>query len=128
MATRSRRSCLTVPASSVKMLTKAAGLPADEVVVDLEDGVAPADKDAARSRLGEAAARGTLAVRINAVGTAWWRDDLTAVDEQRWVTLGRDTRGRILVVAYTGRGDRIRIFSARRATASERRQYLEEDP
>ncbi|PYQ42622.1 MAG: hypothetical protein DMF77_12360 [Acidobacteria bacterium] len=56
------------------------------------------------------------------------RDDLTAVDEQRWVTLGRDTRGRILVVAYTGRGDRIRIFSARRATASERRQYLEEDP
>ena len=55
------------------------------------------------------------------------RDDLTAVDEQRWLTLGRDTRSRILVVAYTWRGDRIRVFSARRATASERRQYLEED-
>ena len=54
------------------------------------------------------------------------RDDLTAVDEQRWLTVGRDTRGRILVVAYTWRGDRIRVFSARRATASERRQYLEE--
>ena len=54
-------------------------------------------------------------------------DDLTAVDEQRWLTLGRDTRGRILVVAYTWRGDRVRLFSARRATASERRQYLAED-
>jgi len=55
------------------------------------------------------------------------RDDLTAVDEQRWLTLGRDTRGRILVVAFTWRNDRIRVFSARRATASERRQYVEED-
>jgi uncharacterized DUF497 family protein len=55
------------------------------------------------------------------------RDDLTAVDEQRWLTLGRDTRGRILVVAYTWRGDRVRVFCARRATASERRQYLAED-
>jgi len=61
------------------MIAKAAGLPADEVVVDLEDGVAPADKDEARSRLGDAAARGTLAVRINAVGSAWWQDDLAAV-------------------------------------------------
>ena len=55
------------------------------------------------------------------------RDDLTAVDEQRWLTLGRDTRGRILVVAFTWRNDRIRLFSARRAMASERRQYVEED-
>ena len=54
------------------------------------------------------------------------RDDLTAIDEQRWLTVGRDTRGRVLVVADTWRGDRIRVFSARRATASERRQYLEE--
>ena len=56
------------------------------------------------------------------------RDELTAVDEQRWLTLGRDTRGRILVVAYTWRAERVRVFSARRAMASERRQYLEEDP
>jgi citrate lyase subunit beta / citryl-CoA lyase len=61
------------------MLAKAAGLPADEVVVDLEDGVAPADKDDARGRLADATAQGTLAVRINAVGTAWWQDDLAAV-------------------------------------------------
>jgi citrate lyase subunit beta / citryl-CoA lyase len=65
------------------MLAKAAGLAADEVVVDLEDGVAPADKDPARGRLGDAAAQGTLAVRINAVGTPWWRDDLDAVAARR---------------------------------------------
>lgn len=83
MATRPRRSCLTVPGSSPKMLAKAAELPADEVVVDLEDGVAPADKVAARGRLGEAAARGTLAVRINGIETEWWRDDVAAVADRR---------------------------------------------
>jgi uncharacterized DUF497 family protein len=56
------------------------------------------------------------------------RDELTAVDEQRYLSLGRDVRGRILVVAYTWRGGRIRLFSARRATASERRRYLEPHP
>jgi uncharacterized DUF497 family protein len=55
------------------------------------------------------------------------RDELTAVDEQRYLTLGRDVRGRVLVVAYTWRGSRIRLFSARRATAGERRRYLERD-
>jgi citrate lyase subunit beta/citryl-CoA lyase len=47
------------------MLEKASTLPADEVVVDLEDGVAPADKERARANLPLARARGTLAVRIN---------------------------------------------------------------
>ncbi len=47
------------------MLAKAATLAADEVVVDLEDGVAAADKERARSNLTLARARGTLAVRIN---------------------------------------------------------------
>jgi hypothetical protein len=52
------------------------------------------------------------------------RDLLTAVDEQRYLTMGADTQGRILVVAYTWRGSRIRMFSARRAMPSERRHYL----
>lgn len=60
------------------MLAKAAELPADEIVVDLEDGVAIADKLAAREQLASARARGTLAVRINAVGTQWWEHDLAA--------------------------------------------------
>jgi citrate lyase subunit beta / citryl-CoA lyase len=47
------------------MLASAATLEADEVVVDLEDGVAPADKESARDNLALARARGTLAVRIN---------------------------------------------------------------
>jgi citrate lyase subunit beta / citryl-CoA lyase len=60
------------------MLTKAATLEADEVVVDLEDGVAVEEKEAARANLAAAKALGTFAVRINGLATAWWRDDLQA--------------------------------------------------
>ena len=48
-----------------------------------------------------------------------------SVDEERFVTVGIDTLGRALVVAYTWRGERIRLISARRATRRERRQYEE---
>jgi uncharacterized DUF497 family protein len=52
---------------------------------------------------------------------------LTALDdasvEDRFVTLGMDAVGRLLVVVYTWRGDRIRIISARKATKPERRHY-----
>jgi len=51
------------------------------------------------------------------------KDEITAVDEPRMLTLGRDAMGRVLVVAYTWRGERIRLISARHATPSERRQY-----
>ena len=44
-------------------------------------------------------------------------------DEERFVTLGADGMGRVLVVAYTYRGDTIRIISARKATRKERSQY-----
>jgi citrate lyase beta subunit len=83
MPPRLRRTCLTVPASSPRMLEKAASLPADEVVVDLEDGVPAAGKEAARANLRSARARGTLAVRINAAGSPWFEDDLAAVAELR---------------------------------------------
>lgn len=43
--------------------------------------------------------------------------------EQRFVTIGTDTLGQLLVVVYTWRGDRIRPISARKATRRERRQY-----
>ena len=46
-------------------------------------------------------------------------------DEERFVTLGADLFGRILVVVYTWRGDRTRIISARKATRNERKQYAE---
>jgi uncharacterized DUF497 family protein len=51
------------------------------------------------------------------------RDEITAVDETRLLTLGRDAMRRVLVVAYTSRGERIWMISARKATPSERRQY-----
>jgi uncharacterized DUF497 family protein len=44
-------------------------------------------------------------------------------EEERYVTIGMDALGRVLVVVYVWRGDRPRLISARRATAHERRQY-----
>ncbi len=46
-------------------------------------------------------------------------------DEERWITLGMDTLGRLLVVVYTWRKGRIRLISARPASPRERRQYEE---
>ena len=46
-------------------------------------------------------------------------------DEERWVSVGMDSLGRILVVVYTWRGERVRLISARPATRREARQYEE---
>jgi uncharacterized DUF497 family protein len=43
--------------------------------------------------------------------------------EQRYITIGMDAFGRILVVVYTWRGENIRIISARKAVRYEVRQY-----
>lgn len=51
------------------------------------------------------------------------REDVQAEGEQRFVTLGMDRLGRMLVVAYTYRGSRTRLISARRATRMERGEY-----
>jgi uncharacterized DUF497 family protein len=48
--------------------------------------------------------------------------DRSARDE-RFVTMGMDALGRVLVVVYTWREDDVRLISARRATAAERRRY-----
>jgi uncharacterized DUF497 family protein len=52
-------------------------------------------------------------------------DPLHSEDETRFVTMGLSHRRRQLVVAYTQRGERIRIITARGATARERKQYEE---
>ena len=44
-------------------------------------------------------------------------------EESRFVTIGSDAEGRLLVVVYAWRGEGIRIISAREATPRERRQY-----
>lgn len=46
-------------------------------------------------------------------------------DEERWVTVGRDARGRLLIVVYTWRGESVRLISARLATPRETNQYEE---
>jgi hypothetical protein len=51
--------------------------------------------------------------------------DLSTSREQRYATIGRDPAGRILVVVFTWRDERIRIISARGATRSEVHQYEE---
>ncbi len=81
---RARRSCHVVPATSARMLAKAAGLPADEVILDLEDSVAPGAKGApAREAVVAALAGGfaaaTRAVRVNAADTPHCHRDLVAV-------------------------------------------------
>jgi uncharacterized DUF497 family protein len=52
-------------------------------------------------------------------------DPLHSEDEDRFVLIGHSYRNRLLVVVHTDRGDRVRIISARLATAKERRSYEE---
>jgi citrate lyase subunit beta/citryl-CoA lyase len=76
------RSFLFVPADRPERYAKALGTNADRVIIDLEDAVAPAAKEAARGALVDwldgADARDVV-VRVNAVGTPWHEDDLRAV-------------------------------------------------
>lgn len=82
---RLRRSCHVVPGAHERMLAKALTLPADEVILDLEDAVAPQQKPTARGMVASALRRGgfaapTVAVRINAVdGPHAHRDLIDAV-------------------------------------------------
>jgi uncharacterized DUF497 family protein len=46
-------------------------------------------------------------------------------DEERWISIGMDSLGRILVVVYTWRNERVRLISARLATRRETQQYEE---
>jgi citrate lyase subunit beta/citryl-CoA lyase len=83
---RARRSCLSVPASSPKMLGKAPGLPADEVFIDLEDSVAPAEKEGARKNVIAALNDNdwggkTVVVRVNGVYTHWCYRDVIEIVE-----------------------------------------------
>jgi citrate lyase subunit beta/citryl-CoA lyase len=79
-----RRSCHAVPGSNPKFLDKAPGLPADMFFLDLEDAVAPSEKEAARAKV-VAAVRdkdwgdAVLCVRINAWDTRWTYGDVIEV-------------------------------------------------
>jgi len=83
---RPRRSCLSVPGSSPKMLAKGPTLPADEVFMDLEDSVAPLAKEEARGNVIQALKEGdwtgkTVVVRVNGVYTKWCHRDVAEIVE-----------------------------------------------
>ena len=78
---RARRSCLSVPGSSERMLAKAAELETDEIVIDLEDSVAADAKDHARELVADFLARerslaAAVAVRINPLAGPWGERDV----------------------------------------------------
>jgi citrate lyase subunit beta/citryl-CoA lyase len=79
-----RRSVLFMPGSNARALDKARTLPADALILDLEDAVAPEAKAHARTQV-LAAVRGggyggrEVIVRVNGPGTPWGADDLAAV-------------------------------------------------
>jgi citrate lyase subunit beta / citryl-CoA lyase len=81
---RPRRSVLFTPGSNARALEKARTLPADALILDLEDAVAPEAKAAARAQVLAAVRAGgygrrELIVRVNGPGTPWAADDLAAV-------------------------------------------------
>lgn len=80
---RPRRSVLYMPASNLKALEKARTLPADAVILDLEDAVAPEAKETARAQAVEAVKAGgfgrrEVIIRTNGLDTPWGKDDLAA--------------------------------------------------
>jgi citrate lyase subunit beta / citryl-CoA lyase len=83
MTIRPRRSVLYMPGSNARALEKAKTLPADGVILDLEDSVAPEAKEAARQQVVDAVKAGGFGarevfIRVNGIDTPWHADDLVA--------------------------------------------------
>lgn len=97
------RSVLYIPASNERALEKARGLAADAIIFDLEDAVAPEEKDQARRVLAEDLGRGGFGarlriVRVNGLATPWGAADLAAFGEHNGVDA-------LLVPKVDGAGD-----------------------
>jgi citrate lyase subunit beta/citryl-CoA lyase len=85
-ALRPRRSVLYMPGANERALSKARTLPADALILDLEDAVAPDAKTEARQRVCAAVGSGAygrreLVIRVNGLDTPWHADDVRAVAE-----------------------------------------------
>jgi len=83
---RPRRSALYMPGSNARALEKARDIPADTLILDLEDAVAPDAKATARDQVCAAVRAGgygrrELVIRVNGVNTPWFKDDLAAAVE-----------------------------------------------
>jgi citrate lyase subunit beta/citryl-CoA lyase len=82
-----RRSCHSVPGSNPRFIEKAQSLPADMVFLDLEDSVAPKEKEGARKTAGEAIREGSwgdtvMCIRVNDWSTRWTVFDILEVVTQ----------------------------------------------
>ena len=78
---RPRRSLLFMPGSNARALEKARNLPADGLILDIEDSVAPDAKAKAREQIALAvAAKGfgkrEVWIRTNSLDSPWWSDDV----------------------------------------------------
>ena len=84
---RPRRSHLFMPGSNARALEKARNLPADGLILDLEDSVAPDAKALARDQIAVAAASGfgrrEVLIRINTLDSPWWSDDIAMAGRVR---------------------------------------------
>ena len=83
MTIRPRRSVLYMPGSNARALEKAKTLPADGVILDLEDSVAPDAKETARKQVVDAVKAGGFGtrevfIRVNAIDTPWHAEDFAA--------------------------------------------------
>jgi citrate lyase subunit beta/citryl-CoA lyase len=87
MTVRPRRSVLYMPGSNPRALEKARELPADVLILDLEDAVAPEAKLQAREAVVKAIQGGfgdrEVLVRINGLDTRWWVEDIDAAASAR---------------------------------------------
>lgn len=118
MAQRPRRSILYMPGSNARALEKAKQLPADGIILDLEDSVAPDAKLTARDQVSKAVKDGgygkrELIIRVNSLDTQWAPDDISAA-----ATAGPDG---ILLPKVSGPADIEQATDAlRRARAPEK--------
>ena len=85
---RPRRSLLFMPGSNPRALEKARILPADGIILDLEDSVAPDAKSVARDQIAQAIVAGgfgkrEVLIRVNSLDSPWWMDDLTMAAKAR---------------------------------------------
>ncbi len=81
---RPRRSVLYMPGSNTRALDKGRSLPADALILDLEDAVAPDAKAEARTNIAAALKEGgygqrEIIVRVNGLDTEWGGDDIEAL-------------------------------------------------
>jgi len=105
---RPRRSVLYMPGANERALEKAKTLPADALILDLEDAVAPDAKPAARERVCAAATSGAygrreVTIRVNGIDTPWHADDLAAAGEAGPAAV---------VVPKVGSADEVRAIAA----------------